>query len=296
LDEVLLIWEGLGYYSRARNLHRAAKQIVDRFDGSFPIELKDALSLAGVGEYTAGAVLSIAHGLPIPAVDGNVKRVLARYLALEEPIDRTAGLRMIRETATLLIEGDAPGTFNQAMMDLGATVCTPKSPACTSCPLVENCGAWRENLIDFIPVSSAKRAVPHHDVAVGILRNQTGDILLTKRPEDMLLGGLWELPGARCRDGESLSEALQRGVTRRTGLSVKPHRKIISVNHAFSHFKITMHAFECTDGDQQRIGEPTQEYRWVRPDDLDKVALHRAARRIIDHVTSDRSDEQPEPL
>jgi len=284
LDEVLLLWEGLGYYSRARNLHRAARQIVNRFGSRFPTEEKDARQLAGVGPYTAAAVLSIAYGRPVAAIDGNVTRVLARYFAIEDPIDRSAAKREVSAAATALIDPDAPGAFNQAMMDLGATVCMPSNPSCNSCPLSIGCRARKRGLETSLPVSGSARSVPHYDVAVGVIPNANGEILLTKRPEDALLGGLWEFPGAKCRDGETLENALRRGVSERVGIDVEPESEILSVRHAFSHFKITMHAFSCQTVDSGGVAESPQPYRWIDRADMRSVALHRAARKIADHI------------
>ena len=286
LDDVLLLWEGLGYYSRARNLHRAARQITEQFEGSFPSEMSGALELAGVGSYTAAAVLSIAFGRPEAAVDGNVTRVLSRYLNLHEPVDRAIGGRLIREVAKSLIDHRNPGAFNQAMMDVGATVCTPSSPRCDSCPLSEGCRACSAGSAEALPVVTKKKSVPHYDVAVGVVLNSDGQILLTRRPEGSLLGGLWEFPGARCREGESLRDALRRGVAVRAGLAVEPSRELVAVKHAFSHFKITMHAFACEVADAATIAEPGSRYRWVANCDMGSVALHRAARKIADHLAS----------
>ncbi|HEX9659490.1 MAG TPA: A/G-specific adenine glycosylase [Rhodothermales bacterium] len=296
LDDVLLLWEGLGYYSRARNIHRAARRITEQFEGRFPSEMSEALKLAGVGSYTAAAVLSIAFGRPEAAVDGNVARVLSRYLDLHEPVDRASGGRLIREVAESLIDHRNPGSFNQAMMDVGATVCSPSSPRCGSCPLSENCRAYSAGSAEALPIVTKKKAAPHYDVAVGVVLNDDGEILLTRRPEGSLLGGLWEFPGARRREGESLREALRRGVADRAGLAVEPSRELLSVKHAFSHFKITMHAFACNVSDVAMVAEPGSPYRWVASCDMGAVALHRAARKIADHLASSQPPLRANPV
>jgi A/G-specific adenine glycosylase len=285
LDEVLLLWEGLGYYSRARNLHRAARQIVDEHGGIFPEEITEARELSGVGPYTAAAVLSIAYGKPEPAIDGNVCRVLARYLALDKAIDRAEGKRVIRSAAQAVIDRDDPGTFNQAMMDLGASVCMPAAPRCGECPLASGCRAFASDAAEMFPIKGRKPPIPHHEVAVGIIVNDQNELLLTRRPDDSLLGGLWEFPGARCGHEESLHDACRRGVADAVGLTVEPTRELLAVRHAYSHFRMTMHAFAC-DAPSSIVSEPSRPYRWIARGDLDSVALHRAARRIADHVAS----------
>ncbi|MGA7307291.1 MAG: A/G-specific adenine glycosylase [Rhodothermales bacterium] len=287
LDDVLLLWEGLGYYSRARNLHRAARQVVQDFEGAFPDDVVQARKLAGVGPYTAAAIVSISFGKPEPAIDGNVTRVLARYLALELQVDRAEGRRAIGIAAQTLIDPQDPGAFNQAMMDLGASVCTPTAPACDACPLVDACRGHAADNAETFPIADKKRPVPHYDVAVGIVSNDRGEVLLTRRPDEALLGGLWEFPGARRRDGESLHDACQRGIADRVGLSVEPTQELMSVKHAFSHFKMTMHAFVCDARSSPIVAEEIQTYRWIARNDLHTVALHRAARKIADRVASD---------
>jgi len=284
IDDVLLLWEGLGYYSRAHNLHRAATQLVEHFGGLFPDDPVKARELAGVGPYTAAAVLSIAFGKAEAAIDGNVTRVLSRYLALKVPVDRAAGRGAIRHAAQTLIDREEPGAFNQAIMDLGATVCTPVSPTCESCPIAESCRGRISGTVDAFPIAAKRRPIPHYEVAVGIVTNERNELLLTKRPSESLLGGLWEFPGARLREGESLHEACRRGIADRVGLAVEPGDEITSIKHGFSHFKMTMHAFSCAALQDPIVAEKAQPYRWIARDELGSIALHRAARKIADRV------------
>ena len=289
LEDVLKLWEGLGYYSRARNLHKAAKAIVEQHAGEFPGTVGAALELPGVGPYTAAAVTSIAYGVPAAAVDGNVSRVIARVFGIEEDIKSGRVQKQIRSIADDLLDTSQPGDFNQALMELGARVCTPKRPACEICPLLSTCWARRFGMTDMIPVSTARKPTPHHVISVGVVRDDDGRVLLVRRPTDRLLGGLWEFPGARQREDESLEQACARGIFEKLGLVVTPFAFLTTLTHQFSHFKITMHAFWCST---TSVGEPSPDSlrsRWVHPTELDKFAMHRTARRIADLVASEPS-------
>jgi A/G-specific adenine glycosylase len=190
LDDVLRYWQGLGYYGRARNLHRAARLVRERFAGALPRDLAELRELPGVGEYTAGAVASIAFGVPTPAVDGNVRRVLARLWGLEDP-----AAAEIRRLAAALVPADRPGDFNQALMELGATLCTPRAPDCGRCPLAARCRARALGEQERWPRSKARKPVPHETVETAVLRRRDGAVLLVRRPLNGFLGGLWEFPG-----------------------------------------------------------------------------------------------------
>jgi A/G-specific adenine glycosylase len=286
LEEVLVLWEGLGYYSRARNLHRAARQIVDLHGGRFPEEPITAMSLPGVGEYTAAAVTSIAFGHPTAAVDGNVSRVVARVFGIEDDIKSGRTLKRIRALAQeLLAPGDA-GTFNQAMMELGATVCTPRGPQCDSCPLAPHCSAHRYQMTDLIPVSKPKRRPPHYAVAVAIVTDAQDRLLLVRRPSERLLGGLWEYPGARVGESESLEEACRRAVRNKLGLDIIPGGLLMSFDHQYSHFGITVHAFECILQSDSRSSPDAVVHRWTARSELGNLPMHKSSRKISDLLAS----------
>lgn len=193
-DRLMKLWQGLGYYSRARNLQKAARQVMDGFGGEFPSGYEDIRSLAGVGDYTAGAIASIAFGQPIPAVDGNVLRVVSRFTGDERDVTRPQVKEEIRAALEKVIPKDMPGDFNQAMMDLGATVCLPNgTPLCESCPVAESCRGYLEGKARDLPVKPPKKERKIEERAVYIiLRN--GRVALRRRPERGLLAGLWEYP------------------------------------------------------------------------------------------------------
>ena len=208
-EEVLRLWQGLGYYRRARQLQQAARVLVERFGGQVPPDPEAVRALPGVGDYTAGAVLSIAFDLPVPAVDGNAQRVLSRVFGVDEPADRAAGRRRIAELARRLVDGPRPGALNQAVMELGATVCTPRKPVCTQCPLAGLCVAAGSGQPEAWPVRRRSTRWAEEDVVM-VWCIQDGRVAVVRRPEGGLLGGLWALPYTRRAEGETWLAARAR--------------------------------------------------------------------------------------
>ena len=286
LDDVLKAWEGAGYYARARNLHRAAREIVARFDGRIPATVDELLTLPGIGRYTAGAIASIAFNRDAAVLDGNVTRVLCRYFNLaDDPKSAETQKKLWKLSEDLLPRGQA-SRFNQALMDLGATVCTPRKPNCRACPLNRGCAARRLGIQEKLPAKRKKKALPHHEVAVGIVWKR-GRILIAKRFAKDLLGGLWEFPGGHREKGESLARCVRREVREELGITVKVEKEFAVVDHAYSHFRIRMHAFRCRwlRGRPRAIG--CAAYKWVSPRELPRYAFPAANRRIIEKVTGD---------
>lgn len=289
-QEVLKVWEGLGYYSRARNLHHAAKTVVERFDGEIPDTWDSITELKGIGPYTASAVLSIAFNKRYAAVDGNVIRVLSRYFGITDNVRSTRTKRYIQETADTLIDTKRPGDFNQALMELGATVCTPSSPACGNCPLQAGCEAYRTSRTDVIPYKAPRKKVPHKQIAVGIIMDQEHRVLIALRPEDAMLGGLWEFPGGKQKKDETLKEAVRRELLEELGVEVAVGARVMQLDHAYSHFKITLSAYLCRlqKGDPQP--NSSQEIRWVSLDALDDFPFPKANRRLTQQLQSMTAD------
>lgn len=291
-DEVLKHWEGLGFYARARHLHEAAQYVVDEHDGAVPDTMDAIRDLKGIGPYTAAAVLSIAYQKPHAVLDGNVKRVLTRVFAVEEDATSTATERELRRLANDLLDADQPGDFNQAMMELGALVCTPSTPLCDRCPLQDVCRAHEAGTEEDYPVTPESEPVPHHDIAVGLVFNEDGDqLLIQRRPDEGLLGGLWEFPGGKQEDGESIETACRREVKEELGISVAVTDHFYTLSHAYSHFKITLHAFRCRIEDGSPEAREGQPFRWVDLNDLDDYAFPRANRRLIEEL--DRRQTEP---
>lgn len=247
IDDVLHAWAGLGYYRRAHNLHRAARVVRERHGGRIPGDPEALRRLPGVGDYTAGAIASIAFGLPEPAVDGNVRRVLSRLHDLPDP-----GAAELRRLAAELVPAERPGDFNQALMELGATVCTPRSPRCDRCPIASYCRARAAGTQTERPRPKPSKAIPEDDVGTAIVLAPDGALLLVRRPEDGLLGGLWEFPGEAVAAGETPEDAARRAAVRVLGEAAAsvpgpaplgPATPLGAVVHTFSHRRITYHAF-----------------------------------------------------
>ena len=280
LDAVLKAWEGLGYYARARNLHRAAQAVMAHHGGRIPADYDAFRALPGVGPYTAAAVLSIAHGRPHAVLDGNVTRVLTRVFAIAEDAKRQATQKRLQALADALLPPETSGDYNQAVMELGATICTPVAPKCPACPLNTVCQAFAEGRPAAYPVVSKKAPIPHVHVAVALIFDKAGQVLLQRRPDEALLGGLWEFPGGKIEPGEAPEAACVRECREELGIEVEVEAPVARVDHAYSHFKVTLHAFRC----RLVAGAPTSSLPLVRTTvtDLDGYAMPRANRRILD--------------
>ncbi len=267
LQDVLKSWEGLGYYSRARNLWRAARRVRDAFHGRIPRTVANFRALPGVGEYIAAAVLSIGRGLVLPVIDGNVLRVVCRWQGIGGDTRSATTRKQVRSFLTGVIPENSPGCFNEAMMELGALVCRPRDPYCRSCPLRRDCFAFLQGRIASLPFRSRKRAVPEYSAALAvILRN--GRIFIQQRPETGHLGGLWEFPGGKCRPGEKPENAVVRECREELGARVDILAKLAEVRHAYSHFKVHLYVFICRPGAGRiRSGQP---HAWVKVHDLDR--------------------------
>jgi len=289
LDEVMKAWEGLGYYGRARHLHRAAKDIVSRFGGHVPDNIDGLLSLPGIGRYTAGAILSIAYDRPVPILDGNVKRLLTRVFHITENVDKTGTQKILWELAETLLPRARAGNFNQGMMELGAVVCKPAQPLCDSCPLAGICKAKRLSIQKDLPVRSSRKSIPHYDVTAGIIWKD-GKFLITRRPPKGLLGGLWEFPGGKLEKGEDLESCLIREIREELGIRIEVLEPMISVRHAYSHFRITLHAFRCKyAGGKIRLLE-CDDYRWITSQELTAFAFPAADHRIIEVLMKQKEE------
>ncbi len=279
-EEVLKLWEGLGYYARARNLHRAAGTIVADLGGQFPTEKKEFQKLKGVGEYIASAVLSIAFGQPHAVVDGNVKRVLARLLMIDAAANQPAALKTFNREADRLLDPKCPGTANQALMELGALICRPSNPLCSACPVKMRCRAFGAGRVDAYPKRIARGAVPEHHIAVGVIFRK-GRVLITRRPSDGLLGGLWEFPGGKVRYGETPEQACVREIKEEVDLNVVVEEHIARVRHAYTHFRIVMDVYRCRcRTGTVRLKTPTA-FRWIRLDEFEKYPFPKANHKFM---------------
>ena len=243
-DQILNLWEGLGYYRRALNLHKASKMVLEQYEGRIPADVKSLESLAGIGRYTAGAIASIAFDQPAPILDGNIRRVFSRLFDIDTPLQRSDTEKELWQIAEDLVPAEKPGEFNQALMELGALICLPKNPSCQDCPLSDDCLAFKNQVQAFRPVRKEKVPLPHLQVTAAIIRKK-GKYLLTKRPEEGLLGGMWEFPGGKQEENETLPETLIREIEEELGAAIEVGNNIGHYHHAYTHYKVTLHAFEC---------------------------------------------------
>ena len=283
--EVLNAWEGLGYYSRARNLHKAAKLVVDQYDGEMPRDLDELRKLPGIGRYTLGAIASMAFGMDVAALDGNIKRVYTRLFDIEEPVDSTDGEKMLWKLADDNLPAGQASDYNQALMDLGAMVCLPKNPRCLICRLMKICPARQHGTQDQRPVTKPKKEVPHYVHAAGVIVRRIGDspheqVLLAQRPSQGLLGGMWEFPNGRVNGdpAEELADALKTGykLRLRKSRSVCPAEALGIVQHAYTHFRVTVHVFKCGIV----LLPKDSNLKWVPLKDLDEYPMGKIDRQI----------------
>ena len=276
---ILKAWEGLGYYARARNLHKTAQILANDYQGQFPTQLEEWLALPGIGRTTAGGILSHAFNQATPILDGNVKRVLARLIALSVP--PTDALDELWALSTQLIDPQRGRDFNQAVMDLGATVCTRGRPACAQCPWQNHCKAYNEQLVSQIPVRKMSTPLPHKHIGVAVIRDDIGEFLIDRRPSEGLLGGLWEFPGGKIEPGESPEACIVREVQEEINLEVTVEEPLITLDHAYTHFRVTLHVHLCryVSGTPQAIA--CEEIRWVSLAEMAEYPFPKANSKII---------------
>jgi A/G-specific adenine glycosylase len=283
LNDVLKVWEGLGYYARARNLQRAANIIVDEYHGCLPADQKQFRALPGVGEYISSAVLSIAFRLPFAVVDGNVKRVLSRLLLISDPVNSGRSQTIFTSCAGRLLHRRKPHLFNQALMELGAMVCRPYRPGCTDCPVRTFCRAFIKNQVGRFPRRIPSAKVPVHHVAAGVVYRK-GRFLITHRKPDGLLGGLWEFPGGKIIEGETPPQACQREIREEVNLNVEVVSHLTTVKHAYTHFKIIMDVFICQYvSGRIRLNGP-DDFCWINTSQLSAYPFPKATLKALSHL------------
>ena len=284
LQTVLKNWEGMGYYARARNLHRAAEVVVRDHGGRIPDTWKAIHSLPGVGDYIASAVLSIAFDQPYAVVDGNVKRVLARVHKIDAPVNQARSNSVFKKAAEKLLDPQRPGTFNQAMMELGALICTPRNPSCSACPLNTKCRAVRTDQVADFPKKQKRKPTPQYHIAVGVVFKKDR-VLITQRQTEGLLGGLWEFPGGKIRKGESSEAACMREIKEEVNIDVHIDRHLTRVKHAYTHFKIIMEVFCCRYISGRVYLRGPVAFRWIRLNETENYPFPRANHKFIPLLT-----------
>ncbi len=280
LDEVLSAWAGLGYYARARNLHACAREVSERHGGKFPESEAQLLELPGIGRYTAAAIRAIAFDQTASAVDGNVERVIARLFAIDTPLP-DAKIESA-ERAEQLVPQQRSGDYAQAMMDLGATVCTPRKPSCVICPLIQGCKARQLGIAEQLPGRSPKADKPTRRGLAFVLSNKEGAILLRKRPAKGLLGGMDEVPSSPWREGKlSLTEAMKQAPVPAKWTVLEG-----GVRHTFTHFHLELKVARAVAA-TTRLARLAPGSAWVALDRMTERALPTVMRKVIAHAMKD---------
>ena len=279
--DVLSLWQGLGYYARARRLHHAAQHLNGQ---PWPRTLDDWVALPGIGRSTAASILSSAFNLPVAILDGNVKRVLARVTAFAESPDRhQAHFWSLSES---VLDPTRPRDCNQALMDLGATVCTPRNPVCSRCPWVAQCAAYDAGSPSCYPVKDAPKPIPFQVIGVGVVLNSAGEVLIDQRLNEGLLGGLWEFPGGKQEPREAIEITVARELREELGIEVEVAESLIQVDHSYSHKRLRFEVFWChwLSGQPQPLA--SQQVRWVKPSELNNFPFPTANLKIIAAIQS----------
>ncbi len=288
LDKVMKRWAGLGYYARARHLHRAAKVIVEKFDGRMPKSFEEIISLPGIGRSTAGAILTIAFGQRWPILDGNVRRVLCRYFLIDKDPKRKEVEAWLWDHSERLLPKRGSDIYLQGIMDLGATICTPKRPQCTICPVNKGCVAYGEGVQEVLPVKGAQKEVPHFNHVAGVVLDDERGVVIRRRPLKGLLGGLWEFPGGRV---DSAIEKEQHENSLKTLLGTEMEFQIevthqwMQIRHAFTHFRMTLHVFICRKK-KEKIDRSTK-YQWIPIEKLGDYAFSSAHQKIVTKLSEE---------
>ena len=288
-QDVLLLWQGLGYYSRAKRLHQSSKLLI-KFVGKnrtldtllWPVELNQWMSLPGIGRSTAGSIISSAFDLPEPILDGNVKRILSRLLAINKKTNKDN--KRLWEISSLLISKDRPRDFNQALMDFGSLVCTIKKPSCSSCPLQNYCFAYiKYDPVNF-PKKEMRKAKPLNVIGIGLVFNRYGELLIDQRLESSSMGGMWEFPGGKKHSDETIEETIEREITEEIGINVKTGKNLVSFEHSYSHKKLyfIVHLCEWISGEPKALA--SQKILWVKPARLFDFPFPAANTKIISEL------------
>ncbi len=284
-EQVLAHWEGLGYYRRAHALHEAAQVVIRAHDSRLPDDPVELERLPGIGRYTAAAIAAIAFDVDAIALDGNLRRVLSRLIDLElDPRSAHGEAKLLEAGQSFLPEGES-AAFNQAMMDLGALICRPIDPSCAACPVAGFCLARQRGTQALRPLKRARTPIPHHQVAAAVLR-RNGKVLIGRRPQGVLLGGLWEFPGGKSDEEESLEACIRREIKEELGIAIEPRAQIGVYGHAYTHFRITVVAFEC----EVIRGEPQamehDEILWVEVGRLEAYPMGKVDRSIAQDLVA----------
>ncbi len=288
-QSIFKAWEGLGYYSRARNIRRTASLLVREYDAELPGDYDALLKLPGIGPYTAAAIMSIAFNKPIPVLDANVERVLCRVLDLNLPVKHKVTRRQLHQVSNVLLPEAEPRNFNQAMMELGALVCKPKSPACRRCPVRKCCRALAANTVERRPVPAGKQKKIDIVMACGIIIHENR-LYIQQRLADDVWGGLWEFPGGRIKEGETPEQAAVREIREETEFTVTGLDYFAAVTHYYTKYRVTLHSFFCRlqESGTTPVLHAASQFKWVNWSDIDTFAFPSGHRKLIKKMAAER--------
>lgn len=283
-QEILKYWEGLGYYARARNLHKTAKQLVMDYAGEVPCDYGKLLKLPGIGPYTAAAIASVAGNIDVAVLDANVIRVYSRFFDISQPVQKQGTKKMLSELARELLPQGRARVYNQALMDLGALICTPKKPRCHKCPLAQSCQSLAGGTVSKRPVRGAKRKTIALRKVAGLIQSR-GRFFIQQRRADDLWGGLWEFPGGSIEHGDPAGQLVQR-VREDCGLSVTLLRPLTRIVHQYTHNRVTLHCFLCElAGDEKEVRlQSADNSCWVSAGELDQYGFPAGPRKLLEYI------------
>lgn len=283
-QEVLKAWEGLGYYARARNLHRLAQILVREHGGRFPQTREEWAVLPGIGPYTSAALACLISGADTVGVDGNVERILCRLFARSARPTSVAARRELAETARALRPASRSGPFNEAMMELGALLCAPRKPVCPECPFHKVCRARLSGDPGAFPRRAPGKRIPELEVGAAVIENSRGEILIARRKEKGMLGGLWEFPGGKREAGETIQECIRRELIEEMGIELKVGESLTTVRHAYSHFRIRLIAHRARIARGRPRCLHCADFAWIKPGEFVRYPFSRADQIVIERV------------
>jgi len=290
-ERVLKCWEGLGYYARARNLHAGARQVVEFHQGIIPSDPQTLTALKGIGPYTLAAIMSLAFNQSYAVLDGNVERVLTRLCLIPDDIRKPQVKKELQWLATKLLADHPPGNFNEAMMELGATVCTSGKPRCSECPLAAICRGRKKGDPENYPFKSKKKPIPTVPVGAGIVWKNAKVFLIARRNQQEMLGGLWEFPGGKVEAGETMADCIYRELLEELGIKVEVKNEFLRVKHTYSHFHLRMTLHHCHwRGDTPQCLD-CADFRWVTLAECRELPFSRADIKVLDALQED-TDQQ----
>ena len=277
IDQVLKIWEGLGYYKRAHNIYDSSKIIIKTYNGKIPKTYVELISLKGIGDYTASAILSIAYNKPHPVVDGNIKRVFSRLFSIKQPLKI---IQKAKKEMLLYMSDSQPRDVNQALMDFGREICSPQLPKCDLCILNQSCKAYVNNEVFKYPPKNKVKIKPTYNVIVGLIW-KNNKLLISKRKKEKLLGGLWELPGGKKNNNEQTTACLKREIFEELDIHIDIKQRFGSIKHQYSHFNINLIGYCCDYKKGRAKPLSSDEIKWITLKQIKNFAFPKSTLKLF---------------